>query len=390
MPLVGRVFRHSAGSHRTLLIAAACFVVLGLGLAMYATTAGDDPEAASSSPVPGGDSQEFSPSMSVEAGNGYLVSATELRERAQLAREGREPYRSAVDDLMVEADRALQRDPQPMNPLSHRNGRFLDDTRDAYTLALAWVVSGDERYARGSAAFIMAWVDGVDQTRDTCPQRGGSDCATSLIVSRNAPAFVFAADLLEGSGAIGADDDKRLKHWLAELILPAASERTNNWGDAGTFMRLCVADFIGDSAAFSAAVEDWRALMNLVTAEGEIPEETRRGSQGLLYTQGAISYKVASAVIAERRGIDLWTYEGTDGGTLRAAIDTFARYWEDPDAWPWHEGRLRIPSVDPAWEMIYHRWPEAAYARVFAAKRPLGIGNPSAIIWTTVTHGVPL
>jgi hypothetical protein len=307
-----------------------------------------------------------------------------------MAREGLEPYASAVNDLLEEADRAVERDPQPVNPLSQSKDRFLDDTRNAYTLALAWVVSDDDRYARRSAEFIMAWTEGVDQTRDTCPDRGGSDCATSLLVSRNAPAFVFAADLLEGSGALSPEDDARLKYWLADLSLPAASERTNNWGDAGTFMRLAVAAYVGDSAAFTTAVDDWRSLMDLVTAEGEIPEETRRGSLGLLYTQGGISYKVGAAVIAKRRGIDLWTYEGKEGGTLRAAIDTFARYWEDPEAWPWHDGRLEIPSVDPAWEMIYHRWPEPAYARIFAQERPFGATNPSAIVWTTLTHGAPL
>jgi hypothetical protein len=201
---------------------------------------------------------------------------------------------------------------------------------------------------------------------------------------------VFAAALLDGSEALAVADEERLRDWLAELILPAASKRTNNWGDAGTFMRLAVADYVGDGAEFAAALDDWRASMDLVTADGQIPEETRRGSLGLLYTQGAISYKVGAAVIAERRGVDLWSYEGSAGGTLRAAIDTLATYWLDPGAWPWHDGRLSIPNVDPAWEIIYQRWPMPAYARIFVPARPLGATNPSAIVWTTLSHGEPI
>ncbi|MDQ2943378.1 MAG: alginate lyase family protein [Candidatus Dormibacteraeota bacterium] len=296
-----------------------------------------------------------------------------------------------MKDLLAEADGALVRVPQPRNPLTWRqDGRFLPDTQDAYTLALAWVASGDKRYAQRSADFIMAWVDGVDQTSDTCKSSGGSDCATSLLVSRAAPGFVFSADLLQGSGALSVDNEDRLKSWLARLILPAASDRTNNWGDAGIFMRVSVAAYIGDGAAFNAAVDGWRARMDLVTAQGEIPEETRRGSLGLLYTQGAISFKVGAAVIAERRGVNLWDYAGKNGGTLRRAVDTLAHYWEDPKSWPWHSGHLDIPNVDPAWELIYHRWPEPTYARIFARDRPLGGANTSAIIWTTLTHGEPV
>ncbi|HET8777023.1 MAG TPA: alginate lyase family protein [Candidatus Limnocylindria bacterium] len=321
---------------------------------------------------------------------GYLISATELADRARQAEAGIEPYRSALDQLMAEADRALEGEPRPVNPLSRRDDRFLRDTRDAYTLALAWVASGQERYAERSADFINAWATNVDETRDTCRESGGRDCVTSLVVSRSAPAFVFAADLLAGADAWSTADDLRFKDWLADVVLPAASHRTNNWGDAGTFMRLVVADYVGDTNEFRSAIDDWRSLMDLVTSAGQIPEETRRGSLGLLYTQGAISYKAAAAAIAARRGVDLWTYEGALGGTLRDAIDTLTRYWDDHDAWPWHDGRLDTPSVDPAWEIIYQRWPDQRYARLFAESRPFGAVNPSAIVWTTLTNGVPI
>lgn len=324
------------------------------------------------------------------AKGGYLGSAAELAERARLAAAGVEPYRSAVEQLMAEARRAVESEPRPVNPLSGRNDRFLRDTRDAYTLALAWVISGEEQYAERSAEFIDAWVRDVDETRDTCRESGGRDCVTSLVVSRNAPAFVFAADLLAGADAWSVEQDQRFKDWVVDIVLPAASNRPNNWGDAGTFMRIVATDYVGDASGFSSAVDDWRSRMDLVTSAGQIPEETRRGSLGLLYTQGAISYKVAAAAIAERRGIDLWTYEGALGGTLRQAIDTLVRYWDDHDAWPWHDGGLDTPSVDPAWEIIYQRWADPRYARLFSDSRPFGAINPSAVIWTTLTNAEPI
>lgn len=319
--------------------------------------------------------------------SGYFVTPDELRRRSALAEEGVEPHRSAIEGLLAAATDAMEEQAEPRNPITHRRGRFLEDSRNAYTLALAAVVTENDDYARHSAEVILSWVDSTDATSDTCADAGGSECLTSLLLSRNAPAFVFAADLLEHEGAFSAADRRQFEGWLSDVILPAASERTNNWGDAGTFMRMAVSDYLGDEAAFSDAVEDWRALMDLVTAEGEIPEESRRKKLGLLYTQGALSYKAASALIAQRRGIDLWEYEGALGGSLKDIADLVARYWQEPETWPWHDRPIDMPEVDPVWEILYQRWPEPEYAALFETDRPLGPTNPSAVIWTTVTNG---
>ncbi len=386
-PPHGTSARRSRLAFTVAMMGIACLVI---GIGVFAWAEQRIPTPPSAEPRRTVSPAHASPSITGTGGSGSLVTQAELRDRAQLARDEREPYRSAVEKLLEEADLALEREPQPRNPLTEREGRFLEDTQDAYTLALAWTVSDDDRYARRSADFIMAWVDRVDRTSNTCIDDGGRDCATSLLVSRCAPAFVFAAELLEGSSALSTENVDSLKVWLTEIILPAASERTNNWGDAGAFMRMAVGDYVGDHGTFMAAADQWRGLMDLVTAEGQIPEETRRGSQGLLYTQGAISYKVAAAVIADRRGVDLWNYVGANGGTLRAAVDTLAHYWENPDSWPWHHRKPDMPSVDPAWELIYQHWPDAAFARILGPKRPFGATNPSAVIWTTLTHGEPL
>ena len=101
--------------------------------------------------------------------------------------------------------------------------------------------------------------------------------------------------------------------WIRDVILPTASERDNNWGDAGTFARIALTSYLGDAAGFDAAVARWREMMDFVAADGHIPEEVRRESKGIMYTQEALQYKVGSAVIAARRGVDLWDYQGAAG-----------------------------------------------------------------------------
>ena len=128
----------------------------------------------------------------------------------------------------------------------------------------------------------------------------------------------------------------------------------------------------------------------LVAADGHIPEETRRASAGLLYTQGALTFKVAAARIAERGGIELWEYRGEGGATLRDAVDYLATYLARPEDWPWYQGGVRMPKVDSFWELVYARWPSEPFARILEAGRPFGASGNSAVEWTTLTNGIPI
>ena len=134
--------------------------------------------------------------------------------------------------------------------------------------------------------------------------------------------------------------------WLRDVILPTASERDNNWGDAGTFARIALTSYLGDTAGFDAAVARWREMMDFVAADGHIPEEVRRESKGIMYTQEALQYKVGSAVIAARRGVDLWDYQGSLGGTLKGSIDYLVSYLHEPDQLAVERPR-RIPDTQP-------------------------------------------
>ncbi len=316
------------------------------------------------------------------ATGGYLGSSAELAQRKQLAGQGVEPYKSAVSDALSFANGKLSSSPKPQNPLdiSGTTGPFVDDTATAYGLALAYSATGDVKYAQKSRDFIMAWVNTTKSTSNTCPNSGS--CQTSLIIGRVGPGFVFAANLIKPSGALSAADDTAFRSWLRTVILPTASVRTNNWGDAGTFLRIAVTDYLGDAAGFSAAVAKWKSLVDLIAADGHIPEETRRGSSGLNYTQEALDYKVAAAVIAQRRGVDLWSY-----GRFKLAVDYAAKYVLNPSAWPWASGASS--TIHPLWEVAYQRWQNPAYQPIIKQRRPYGSTGHSAVRWTTLTNGLP-
>ncbi len=316
------------------------------------------------------------------ATGGYLGSALELAQRKTLASQGVEPYKSAMSNVTSFANGKLSSSPKPQEPLNitGTTGAFVDDTATAYGLALAYSTSGDVKYAQKSRDFIMAWVNTTKTTVNACPDSGS--CQTSLIIGRVGPGFVFAANLIKPSGALSAADDTAFRSWLRTVILPTASTRTNNWGDAGTFLRIAVTDYLGDAAGFSAAVAKWKSLVDLIAADGHIPEETRRGTSGLNYTQEALDYKIAAAIIAERRGVDLWSY-----GRFKLAVDYVTPYVLNPSAWPWATGASS--SIHPLWEIAYQHWQNPAYKPIIQKRRPYGADGHSAVRWTTLTSGIP-
>ncbi|HET9458065.1 MAG TPA: alginate lyase family protein, partial [Candidatus Limnocylindrales bacterium] len=339
--------------------------------------------------MPGDGTPSIPSSAPVVGARGYLVSVDELRQRGELSEAGEEPYASAVADLLEWADGALDEDPEPTQPIIvvGTDNAFVDDARRAYGLGLAYVLSGEERYAAASRRTIRAWVDTATTTADTCHDHGG--CHTSLILGRAGAGFAFGADLIEDSESWTDQDTADLRRWMGEVLLPAASERINNWGDAGTFLRVVAADYAGNQPEFERAIAKWRALVDLIEEDGRIPEETRRGSAGILYTQEALQYKLAVARIAERRGIDLWSYVGAGGGSLRRAVDYLADYWHRPEDWPDHP-RPRTPAVGPMWELAYARWRDSRWVPIMLDRRPYGNFGHSAIAWTTLTNGIPV
>lgn len=366
-----------------LAIAVVIAVVAVLVLAVRPVTAPTASPSPPSSPDPSGQAESAPPVA------GYLADRAAIEQRVAWAKDGQEPFATGLRDLLAFADEARLDDPRPRQPLniSGTGGSFVDDAAAAYGLAMAFVATTDKTYADASARYLMAWATTTRTTRNTCKE--GGDCQTSLIISRNAPGFAFAADLIAGSGAMTAADETTFRTWLRDVILPTASERDNNWGDAGTFTRLALTSYLGDTAGFDAAVARWRAMMDFVAADGHIPEEVRRDSKGIMYTQEALQYKVGSAVIAARRGVDLWDYEGKDGGTLKGSLDYLLSYLREPDTWPWN-AHAEFPTLSPMWELVYAHWPDEQYVDILMQERPFSEDAHSAIRWTTMSNGIPL
>jgi|GEM_PF-3582184 len=346
------------------------------------------PGATDATPTDGESGSGALPTAFPTTSNGYFLTPADLADRVALAARGQPPYAAAQAEVVADAEAALKAAPHPVAALNitGTEGPFVDDTATAYGLGLAYATTGDVRFAQGARTYIVAWVTSTKSLVNACATDG--KCQTSLIVARVVPGFVFAADLIRPAGVLTTDDERGLQAWLHDLILPELPTRAGNWGDAGNFSRAAITDFLGDRSGFARALDEWKARMDEVPADGDLPDEVRRGPDGMSYTQEALQYKIAVARLAEIRGTDLWSYVGKQGGTLKAAIDLLRTYWFNPGGWP-YDGNVRVPTSSPMWEIAFQHYKDPAWRKVFADDRPFGGAGHAAIRWTTLTNGIP-
>lgn len=290
--------------------------------------------------------------------------------------------------LLAAAEGALANRPRPTDPLqvSETDGPFVIDARNAWTLALAGHLSGDQRYLDAASLTVVGWMSTATTTADSCPTGGG--CSTSLMVSRAAPALVFAADLLSLDGRMSGAEMERFHRWLRNVILPAASDRKNNWGDAGTYLRAVIGAELGDGRVLADAAGRWRDRIDLIQPDGQIPEEMRRGHASLMYSQDALDYKVATADVLARCGIAVWDDRGERGGSLRAALDLVAAGLADPSTWPVRlvDAPVRVPDPSGTWSIAATRWPVRPFLMLGQQAAVTEPSGHSAVMWTRVTH----
>ncbi|WP_426573888.1 alginate lyase family protein [Aquihabitans sp. McL0605] len=298
----------------------------------------------------------------------------------------RSPAPEERQRLVAAADGLLGHQARPERTLEvdTTDGPFVVDAQAAWTLALAGHVTGDERYRTAAAAIVDAWVSEAKDTAKACPNSGA--CSTSLMVSRSAPGMVFAVDALTLDGSYGEAELAAFHAWLRHVILPVASNRDNNWGDAGTYLKAVVGAELGDGRILASAAKRWKQRIDLIEPDGRIPEEIRRGDASLMYSQEALDYKVATADVLHRTGTDVWNDKGAKGGTLEAALALVASGLDQPKGWPGGKGDLRVPEPAGLWLMVVERWGQGDFARLAAdAAQGDGKGH-SAVLWTGITH----
>lgn len=230
--------------------------------------------------------------------------------------------------------------------------KLLGDLENATkTLALAWYLTGEEKYADKASLLIRNWffneatkmnpnleyaqgIPGINHGR-----------GIGIIESRAFTGIADAAGLLEGSKSWTANDSKSLQQWYTQFLnwmLTSKNGRDEHAAknNHGTWYYVQVIDFAlftGDKTkAKQLAEESLARLDSQLTAEGKQPLELDR-TKGLGYSTMNLRGWFEAARLAEQVGVDLWNYKTSKGSGLRAAVDWLAPYALGEKQWAYQQ-----------------------------------------------------
>lgn len=228
------------------------------------------PKPGGAKPKPTTSSRATTPTIVVDIqgqqtlARGYLTTPPELMRAAQLARQGVEPYQSAVKVELDYAATALDgeqfRAPETINIKSdiEKPTILAVGSKYVYAWAIAYNLLREtnpdqaQKYAQRAYDLLMQMPERNTQISDY-------EQNTRLNLSVYMENFVYGADLLADwtppstqTPFARSEAAQKFKAWLGSEIIRypynAAYTRVNNWGAWGRLTTAVIADYVGDAA----------------------------------------------------------------------------------------------------------------------------------------------
>ncbi|WP_167475247.1 alginate lyase family protein [Nocardia arthritidis] len=355
---------------------------------------------------------------------GVLVGDKQLTFVQDRLAAGAEPWKSAFADLQASRYAALDWQAKPRATVecgsSSKPNNGCSDERDdsmaAYTDALAWALTKDQRYADKAIQIMDAWSATIrEHTNTNAPlQTGWSGNNWSR-----------AAELIRytGAGWAAASIDRfatMLRDVYAPLLTPGSPRKNGNWELIQADALLGIAVFLDDNDLFGQAITLWRNRLPAyiyLTTDGPRPVPPPNAGitdpDALIkYWQGQSTFvdglaqetcrdfghtgwgfeaAAQAAETARLQGVDLWS-EGRD--RLVKALEFHTAYDNGADVPDWLcDGSVKTglgPAVQLAFNEYHSRegMPMPQTERYVAAHSPFEVNY--FIGWETLTDtGAP-
>lgn len=351
---------------------------------------------------------------------GVTVSRGQLDFTREKVDAGAQPWKGAYDQMMSSRYASLSRTPKPRaivecGSYSNPNYGCTDEREDAiaaYTTALAWYLTRDERYARKSIELMDAWSATIrDHTNSNAPLQTGWAGSS----------WPKAAEIIKYTYDGGWANEGRFRTMLRDVYLPkiiGGSNSNGNWELTMMEAAVGIAVFLEDKGAYDRAMQTFRTRVPAfiyLESDGELPrtvpkqnldtrqkiinywqgqstfvtgltQETCRDFTHTGYGLASISHVAETARI---QGEDL--YRTDVGERLRHALGFQSRYelGEAPPGWlcGGSVDRGLGPVTEIGYNALHHRMGIAMTntGRYTEQSRPAGSNN-LFVAWQTLTH----
>ena len=316
-----------------------------------------------------------------------LYNKADLEEARKLAKQGVDPFSTAVDSLKMAADRSMLQGPfsvmqKNMTPPSGDKHDYLSrgpywwpnpDTPDGlpyvrhdgiinpeyydfdsrtlgrmsssvFTLSLAWFYTGHDPYAEKAVELLRTWF--LDPETRMNPHLDYGQAipgrtegrGIGIIETGNLVKLVNGIGMLNGAEALQEDVTGGLTAWFDQYTHWLISSKNgmdermyfNNHGTSYDSQVATFAIFTGQDSVASMILDSVgiKRISLQVEPDGSQPFELRR-TKAMSYSIKNLRHLIENAVLAEHFGIDLWNYESENGGSIRMAIEYLIPFYTE-------------------------------------------------------------
>jgi hypothetical protein len=346
---------------------------------------------------------------------GVLVNRAQLDLIKDRIAKGVEPQKTAFAAMLASPYAALDYTPAPRATVecgSYSKPDFgcKDERRDcvtAYSQAIVWVVTGNEKYARNSIRIMNAWA--------TTLTGGHTNSNGPIQAAWAASVWPRAAEIIRYTSDFWSPDDlARFQKMLREQYVPSIIGGSTENGNKELAMAealMAIGVFNDDRGLYEAGVKMWRGRAPayiyltsdgpkpILPPNGEMPFWGNKGKStpfvdGLLqesmrdphHANMAFASMVNAAEIAWQQGLDLYSEQSK---RIMAAMEFQAQFLK-PNNTP-------VPpnltfNLEPTWEIAYNHFHNRLglelpkMAQVIPTNRPSG-ADLNHMVWETLTHG---
>jgi hypothetical protein len=340
---------------------------------------------------------------------------------------GASPWKGALSKVSSDSMGSLSYTATPhatveCGPSSNPDIGCTDEKNDviaAYSDALIWYYTGDQKHADKAIQIMNAWSAVLKKhTLDN----------EQLQAAWAAEIFPRAAEIIRYSNAgWSAADIEQFKTMLKTAYLPEVvdgSTRTGNWDTSAIEAAMNIAIFLDDTAEFQKAVSLWRARTPAyvyLSSDGALPVQPPRqtalsdsalktywfnpkkfvdgltqescrdtpgsGTAGFGHAQYGVAAIINAAETARIQGVDLFASEQK---RLSAMLELHSKYLNGT-AVDLCTTQIAGVDPDPMWEIGYNAYanmmslPLPQTQTLIQSIRPTGATHHMA--WETLTHG---
>ncbi len=265
----------------------------------------------------------------------------------------------------------VQRDglTNPGNFIAHREALIRFSVQEA-TLAAAYRVTGDEKYASHAVRHLRKWF--VDPATRMAPHLRYAQAIRGRVTGRSV-GIIDTIHLIEVAKAIGAlrgsasldpEDLAAIKQWFAEYLEWLTTSRygseereaRNNHATCWVLQVAAFAELLQDSARLEFCRRRYREVLlpGQMAPDGSFPLELAR-TKPFGYSLFNLDAFAGICQILSSPAEDLFTFTLPDGRGFRKAMEWMAPYLEEKSRWPFGHD-----------VMFFDAWPVRQPALLFA------------------------